>query len=170
MPILRIASIAGCWIAFAVPLAWAQPDDGNHAYRALRDGVRQGRVDAVEISTRVAGVIAEGRYALDLTGADLAQRRVPPDYPIVVLAGGLRLTARVVTPEQAQLRDREARERRAGVPVSDEVRLVNSASTGGAWAARVELDAWSGGQLLPLDLRPGDAVTILSVQPLRKGR
>jgi len=154
----------------ALAAAPASPPPGStNAYRSLRDSVRAGRFKSVDLRTRVATVLGQGRYALDLSAAAFARSGIPNDYPVTLVAGGTRTTARFLSADQARLRDRYARDQGSDVQASTEVRLVVDDSIGAASTNAVVLDAWSGDLLFPLDLRPGDAVTITSSMPDLKG-
>ena len=165
---LSWAATALLSLLFAAPPAQAQPTKVANEYRTLRDNLRQGRMKTVDMRTRVVSIISEGRYQLDLTAADFAQSGMPTDYPVTLVAGTTRTTARFLSAEQVRIRDAYALEIGAGVSMPTEVRLVVD-NTNANRAKPIVLDAWSAGQLFPLALRPGDTVTIKSVKPIGKG-
>lgn len=169
MPLLPKLALLAVALSAALP-ALAQTTPGDHEYRALREALRENRMRVVEVRAQVVAVVAEGRFLLDVTAADLARSGLPEDYPLTVAAGGTQAVARILSAEQVRLRDAYAREQGSENPASDEVRLVVDPTRSSGADPRVELDLWSAGQLRPLALAAGDRVTITAVQPVRKGR
>lgn len=131
----------------------AGADESPHAYRDIKNALKAGRYLDIELHGSVV-TAQQGRFLLDIASSDIQRSGMPVDMPVSVRVGQYQLSARVVSRQQAQIRDAYYANRDDVIPTDNEIQLV--ADDG----ERVELNTWTGRTVFPLDIRVGDQVSV----------
>jgi len=132
----------------------AGADEGLHAYRDIKNALKAGRYLDVELNGKVVAILGQGRFLLDIAASDIRRSEMPVDIPVSVRVGQYQLSARIISPLQARIRDAYYANRDEAMPQDNEVQLV--ADDG----ERVEINTWTGRTVFPLDIEVGDQVSV----------
>ncbi len=142
---------ATVFLAMAASVANA---DGPHAYRDIKDALKAGQYLDVELDGSIVAVLGQGRFLLDIMSSDIKRSGMPVDQAVSIRVGQHKLSARIISRVQAQIRKTYFANQDETIPADNEINLLTEDGT------PVELNTWAGRAVLPLDVRVGDRVNV----------